>query len=117
MEDKKLIQLLHDGKIFVHENQHPIHLSVLYVHFSALPFTPKRTVIVEVFEDQLNDIIEVLSGRQSLWTSCLKTLEEHTHLVNCVAVSSDKSTVASGSWDKTIHIWDAQTGSRLERPS
>src|SRR5436309_2914659 len=38
------------------------------------------------------------------------TLQGHTNTVNSVAWSPDGQTLASGSSDWTIHLWDVQTG-------
>jgi WD40 repeat protein len=37
-------------------------------------------------------------------------LEGHKHWVSCVAISADGRRVASGSLDKTIRVWDINTG-------
>ena len=37
------------------------------------------------------------------------TLEEHTDRVLSVAFSSDRKTMASGSWDNAVKLWDATT--------
>ncbi len=42
--------------------------------------------------------------------SFVRTLKGHTWTVNSVAISSDGSTIVSGSDDKTIKIWDLATG-------
>mmetsp|Transcript_4946 Transcript_4946/g.10916 ORF Transcript_4946/g.10916 Transcript_4946/m.10916 type:complete len:137 (-) Transcript_4946:340-750(-) len=41
------------------------------------------------------------------------TLEGHAAEVHCIAFSPDGKTIASGSEDKTIQVWDAAAGSSL----
>ena len=44
---------------------------------------------------------------------CLKTLEGHSDWVESVAYSPDGTKIISSSYDKTIKIWDANTGECL----
>ena len=45
---------------------------------------------------------------------CLKTLEGHSYGVSSVAYSPDGTKIISGSTDKTIKIWNANTGECLQ---
>ncbi|MBQ2386807.1 MAG: PD40 domain-containing protein [Bacteroidales bacterium] len=44
----------------------------------------------------------------------LRTLTGHSEKIYSVAVSPDGKYLASGSWDKTVIIWDAKSGERLK---
>ena len=45
---------------------------------------------------------------------CLKSFGKHSGAVSSVAYSPDCTKIISGSWDKTIRIWDANTGKCLK---
>lgn len=40
----------------------------------------------------------------------ITTLKEHTSAVSVLTLSQDEKSLLSGSWDKTIHDWDLDTG-------
>ena len=48
----------------------------------------------------------------------IRSLEGHTHLVETVAFSPDGKTLASGSWDYTVRLWDLSVanGKQTGRP-
>jgi guanine nucleotide-binding protein subunit beta-2-like 1 protein len=39
----------------------------------------------------------------------LKSLKGHSHFVSSVSISKDSNFVVSGSWDKTLRLWDLNT--------
>ena len=47
----------------------------------------------------------------------LDLLKAYRHWVNSVSFSLDGRTIVSGSWDKTIRLWDAQTDEHLRFPT
>jgi WD40 repeat protein len=51
--------------------------------------------------------------RQTQLWNCVRTLTGHSDHVSSVAISSDGQTLASGSWDNTIKLWNLHTGNLL----
>jgi len=52
---------------------------------------------------------------ERLWTRLLKEYDQsaQSNKINSVAITSDNSKIVSGSYDKTIRVWDLNTGKLL----
>ena len=68
---------------------------------------PKEVTIklddVEVEEGKPTEIKKYIVGKP------LKSLHGHNHFVSSLALNSDSTKLVSGSWDKTIRLWDVPT--------
>lgn len=59
------------------------------------------------------------SGTINLWTlrhdegTCHHSFREHKGIVSCIKLSADERSFVSGSWDKTIKIWDLNNGETI----
>jgi WD40 repeat protein len=78
--------------------------------YSCLAFVPSETVVRRTFEHAIPRWISNLPKVEENWDACLLTLEGHSDWVKSVVFSHNSKKVASGSGDKTIRIWNAETG-------
>ncbi|KAI1032368.1 hypothetical protein LB504_013188 [Fusarium proliferatum] len=76
---------------------------------SCLVFTPSKSVVRKTFEKAIPGWISILPKVQESWDACLLTLEGHGSWVNSVVFSHDSKKIVSAS-NKTIRIWNAETG-------
>ncbi|SCO92738.1 related to RSA4-WD-repeat protein required for maturation and efficient intra-nuclear transport [Fusarium oxysporum] len=78
--------------------------------YSCLIFAPSKSIVRKTFENVIPRWISTLPKVQESWNACLLTLEGHSSPVNSVMFSHDSTKMASASYDKTVRIWDAETG-------
>uniref|UniRef100_A0A0D2XSJ5 NACHT domain-containing protein n=1 Tax=Fusarium oxysporum (strain Fo5176) TaxID=660025 RepID=A0A0D2XSJ5_FUSOF len=113
-EARQLTELLRDARRFILSHKRAIEIAPLQVYASALVFSPTRSLIRELFQNEEPNWITLKPRVESDWNACLQTLEGHCDSVNSVAFSADGQRLASGSIDKTVKIWDAATGAYIQ---
>jgi WD40 repeat protein len=82
----------------------------LQIYGTALIFCPTRSEVKKYYWKERLPQIKNITGIREGWDPCLQTLEGHVDQVWAVAFSPDGQTLASGSWDGTVRLWDATTG-------
>ncbi|KZP17827.1 WD40 repeat-like protein [Athelia psychrophila] len=105
-----------DAKMFVNVFAPAISQSAPHIYLSALPFAPTQSLVSRQYLPKYPSTIHLKSGSVQRWPAALKTLEGHKDQVRAVAYSPDGTHIVSGSADKTIRIWDAETGEAVGDP-
>ncbi|KAH7148140.1 hypothetical protein DER46DRAFT_651274 [Fusarium sp. MPI-SDFR-AT-0072] len=99
-----------DAVRFLQANFSVITEAPLQLYSCCLTFSPSKSIVRKTFRDVIPRWISNLPKVEENWDACLLTLEGHSYWVNSVVFSHDSKKVASASSDKTIRIWDAETG-------
>ena len=82
----------------------------LQIYSSTLVFAPERSIIRQLNMDKIPSWLLLYPQVKEDWDACLSVLEGHSDWVSSVAFSHDSKIVASASHDKTVRIWNTQTG-------
>ena len=107
------VMLIKDGIKFVENFAGIIDKSTPHLYLSALPFTPSKSILGRCLVKRFLGIAEVAVGRHNDWLTNQHVLQGHTDQVMSVSFSSDGRHIVSGSSDKTIQLWDAQTDGQV----
>jgi WD40 repeat protein len=86
----------------------------LQTYASALLFSPTGSVTRMLFQHEEPQGITVKPAMSDGWSACLQTLEGHSSSVRSVAFSHDSTKLALASGDKTVKVWDANSGACLQ---
>ncbi|PVF94474.1 hypothetical protein CPB86DRAFT_45312, partial [Serendipita vermifera] len=109
-DDRKGATLASDMKKFVMAFAGPISESVPHIYLAALPFAPVSSIVSRKYRHLFPKTLIIESGEQGAWPSIQHVLHRHTRLISSVTFSPDGKRIASGSHDKTIVVWDSETG-------
>ncbi|KAF9056016.1 WD40-repeat-containing domain protein [Panaeolus papilionaceus] len=115
-ESRHFIQFLKDALKFVAAFGGVISQSAPHIYISALPFAPKRSKVAKRFLGSYPGTLKLQSGQYNRWPRILVVVDEHERSVNSVSFSRDGKFVASGSGDRTVCVWDAETGDLVSTP-
>ncbi|TDL19786.1 WD40 repeat-like protein [Rickenella mellea] len=92
-----------------------ISLSTPHLYISALPFAPSESLVARNFKYFVNTMV-LTKGHKKQWSPCVLVIDRHTSIVTSVAFSPNGQTIASGSHDKTVRMWNASTGAPIGKP-
>ncbi|GFF53087.1 NACHT and WD40 domain protein [Aspergillus udagawae] len=103
-------EILRDAKRFFLKNWQIADDMPLQLYSTGLVFTPTRAIVRKNFGKELPDWISTLPEVEQTWSAELQTLEGHSDAVYSVAFAPNGHLLASGSYDKTVKLWDTATG-------
>ncbi|KAF7966261.1 hypothetical protein HWV62_39403 [Athelia sp. TMB] len=104
----ELFDFVKDAHRFARYFEHTIIEHPLLVYTSAVPFTPRNTLIYKNFHR--GGLPRVAAGVEPEWPPLLQILRDHESTVQCVCFSRDGSKIVSGSYDRTVRVRDALSG-------
>ncbi len=91
-----------------------IESSPLQVYSSALMFSPSDSIVKREFQHEQPEWLTIKPDMSNGWGACMLTLEGHADGVTSVAFLHNFTQIASASYDKTIKIWDVNSGECLQ---
>ncbi|KAL6923040.1 hypothetical protein FSST1_000314 [Fusarium sambucinum] len=124
IESMQLAELLQDARRFVLFHKPAIEVAPLQVYASALVFSPTRSLIKQLYENEssIHIIPSIAAGVD--WNACLQTMEHNAyrswHKVSSVCFSADGQWLVSGSARDTdtgtanVKVWSTSTGQCLQ---
>src|ERR1700689_383106 len=99
-----------DMQKFVSAFASVISQSAPHTYLSALTFAPRNSMVSKTYLKKYTNTLRIQSGGQSDWPAIQNVLSGHQRPVVSVSFSPDGRRVVSGSRDRTIRVWDAETG-------
>ncbi|KAF7967810.1 hypothetical protein HWV62_32965 [Athelia sp. TMB] len=109
-DDAELQAFAQDALKFVRVFAPAIAYSTPHIYVSCVPLAPPLSIIKRQYIPSLEHTLVISGDAQYGWPALQQVYKGHTHWVTSAAFSPDGRRIASGSFNGSIHIWDAETG-------
>ncbi|KAI1453174.1 WD40 repeat-like protein [Annulohypoxylon moriforme] len=109
-ENLELSKLLYDLNRFILFSQYIIQEAPLQLYYSAILFTPTRSIIRSIFGKSLDKWVKKRPILNNSWSTELMCLDADSRRINSIAVSPDSKTIVASIQDGTIRFWETATG-------
>ncbi|KAG8729755.1 hypothetical protein FRC10_003476, partial [Ceratobasidium sp. 414] len=107
--------IANDLERFIQNFYIPISESAPHLYISGLAFLPAKSPLAEMQKQHFVNTLKVRQGRQEAWSSLQHCIVLDSG-VGSVAFSPNGHRIVSGSKDKTVRVWDADTGAPIGNP-
>src|SRR5258707_768420 len=94
----------------------PISVSTPHTYISTRPFLPSDSPLSRTFSAEFTKGITMQRGKLLSWPAPPLEWIGHSEPILCTSYSPNGRHIVSGSRDKTIRIWDAETGAAVGEP-
>ena len=88
--------------------------STPHLYISALAFSPVKSIIYTQFSPKYSSLAQIVDGGELHWPNLQLTIRGY--LFSSVTFSPDGKRIATGTFDNTICLWDAETRLQLGSP-
>ncbi|RJE26491.1 NACHT domain protein [Aspergillus sclerotialis] len=106
----EFVGFLDDAERFILSYWSIVEQAPLQTYGSALAFSPMTSKVKALYWEERLPLIRDVMGVEDDWDACLQILEGHDYTTSIATFSPDSNTIASGSGDATVRLWDAATG-------
>ncbi|KJK76486.1 hypothetical protein H634G_08074 [Metarhizium anisopliae BRIP 53293] len=105
----ELTSFISDAESFISNCISIIEAYPLQLYSSAIVFCGESSSIRRLFAHEVLSVLARLPRVGRPWNPCIRTLNGHEKRTSSVSFSHDSRLLATGSYDKTVKIWDTAT--------
>src|SRR5258707_9844606 len=94
----------------------PASISAPHTYISTGPFLPSESPLSTIFSTWFTKTIKMQRGKLLSWPTPPLQWVGHTDAILSICCSPNGYHIVTGSGDKTIRIWDVETGAAISNP-